>query len=65
MPRRSRGARLAVREARLITKELRHLGVPAPNHSEDLGVRHHCSRRLHTWLFHSQLRFWDSGPGDT
>jgi hypothetical protein len=25
---RSRGARLAVREARLITKELRHLGVP-------------------------------------
>jgi hypothetical protein len=27
MPR-SRGARLAVREARLITKELRHLGVP-------------------------------------
>jgi hypothetical protein len=28
MPRRSRGARLAVREARLITKELRHLGVP-------------------------------------
>ena len=24
----SRGARLAVREARLITKELRHLGVP-------------------------------------
>jgi hypothetical protein len=25
----SRGARLAVREARLITKELRHLGVPA------------------------------------
>jgi hypothetical protein len=29
MPRRSsRGARLAVREVRLITKELRHLGVP-------------------------------------
>lgn len=27
MPR-SRGARLAIREARLITKELRHLGVP-------------------------------------
>jgi hypothetical protein len=26
---RSRGARLAVREARLITKELRHLGVPS------------------------------------
>jgi hypothetical protein len=25
----SRGARLAVREARLITKELRHLGVPS------------------------------------
>jgi hypothetical protein len=25
---RSRGARLAVREARLLTKELRHLGVP-------------------------------------
>jgi hypothetical protein len=24
----TRGARLAVREARLITKELRHLGVP-------------------------------------
>ena len=30
MPRsRSRGARLAVKEARLITKELRHLGVPS------------------------------------
>ncbi len=27
MPR-SRGTRLAVREARLLTKELRHLGVP-------------------------------------
>ena len=27
MPR-SRGARLAIREARLVTKELRHLGVP-------------------------------------
>jgi hypothetical protein len=28
MARRSRGARLAIKEARLITKELRHLGVP-------------------------------------
>jgi hypothetical protein len=30
MPRRSRGTRLAIKEARLITKELRHLGVPPP-----------------------------------